>query len=719
MKLRVFNLRFKILAALSLLAGITFMLVSYLTINHMKQLGKYSVDDCSALGKSVVRDSKNALMEQSRDELQSLVLSQAQLIDVQLKRVAGEMNLVANLCSRYLESPHEKQNSLSIYFSKTRPEKPSDYASYYLSGNVNPESVMEELKCLGQLQPILKFVNSNNPGSHIIYIGTRSGIFISSPWTLQPDGYDPRRRLWYQSAEKSHEAVWVGPYISSTENKLVLTCAKAARDKSGNVIAVCGIDIEVRAVLKNLISTQLEPQGKVFILDHDGNVLVHKELSETGCSWENEYKKENLLKSPDPWISSVARKMTEGKRGCDDLAVLGEPVHLVAYYPITTAGWSIGISIPKKVIIAAALSTEQLIQQDTLKHSSFIHNYIENSRIIYIVLGFLVLLLILAAGVYLSAKITTPILFLKEQVEKIGHGNLDLKIELKTGDELEHLADTFNLMTGDLKKYIASLKETIHSREKIERELTVSREIQASLLPPPWHEQLNHSPTVDIQVIMKPAKEIGGDFYDYFMVNETVLFFCIGTVSSKGIPGALFMAMTKTLLAHEAECSPTPTKVLFNVNNVLGKDNDACIYATVFCGFLDTVTGVVNFANGGHNHPLLCRQNSNFEFIHTANGIAIGPSPMEENIWQMESLKLNPGDRLFLYSNGASEALNESGETFGKTRLCTVLNVHKTYPGDEVVAAMRKEISRYAGLQTQSDDIAMLYLSYYGNKTDA
>jgi sigma-B regulation protein RsbU (phosphoserine phosphatase) len=718
MKAKIFSLRFKILAALSLLTGITFFMISHLTIEQMKQLGKYSVDACSTLGKSVVLDSKNALMEQSREELQSLVLSQAQLIDIRLKRVAGEINLVANLCSRYLESTQKKQDDLSIYFSIERPANPNDYASYYLSDGVNQESVMDELKCLGRLQPILKFVNSNNPGSHIIYIGTPSGIFISSPWTLQPVGYDPRLRIWYQSASKSHEAVWVGPYISSTENKLILTCAKAARDKDGRVISVCAIDVEVSSVIKNLISTQLEPQGKVFILDHEGNVLVRRELSETGYSWDNEYKKENLLKSPHTGISSLARKMTDGNRGCDDMTIPGEPVHFVAYYPITAAGWSIGIAIPRNVIIAAALNTEQIIQQDTLKQSSFINNYIESSRIVYISLGFLVLLLILSTGVYLSAKIAAPILFLKNQAEEIGRGNLDLKIELKTGDELEHLADTFNLMTDDLKKYIASLEETIHSREKIERELAVSREIQASLLPMPWQEQSDSSSVIDIQAMMEPAKEIGGDFYDYFMVNETILFFCIGDVSSKGIPAALFMAMTKTLLAHEAEFSLSPIKVLFNVNNVLEKDNDASMFATVFCGFLDTVTGTVNFSNGGHNHPLFCRKDGNFEFIHTANGIAIGPSQMKENVWQLESLQMNPGDRLFFYSDGVSEALNESRQAFGKEKLLEALNSHKADSSSKFIPCIRDEISSYAGQELQSDDIAMLYLSYYGTKAN-
>ena len=217
---------------------------------------------------------------------------------------------------------------------------------------------------------------------------------------------------------------------------------------------------------------------------------------------------------------------------------------------------------------------------------------------------------------------------------------------------------------------------------------------------------------------METAKEIGGDFYDYFMVNETVMFFCIGDVSSKGIPAALFMAMTKTLLAHEAECSLSPTKVLFNVNNVLEKDNDASMFATVFCGFLDTATGVVNFSNGGHNHPLICRNGRNFEFIHTANGIAIGPSEMKENVWQMETLQLNTGDRIFLYSDGVSEALNESRLAFGKEKLLEALNSHKEASSNKFISCIREDIRRYAGQEPQSDDIAMLYLNCYGTKTN-
>ena len=717
MRIKLYSLRFKILVSLSLLAGVTFLLVSDLTIEHMKHLGKYTIDACSTLGKNAVSDSKEALLAQAREELQSLVAGQAQLIDIQLKRVAGEINLTANLCSRYMKSTQENTDDLSSYFSQEKPLNPNDYASYHLAKGVTLDSVKDELKHLGRLQPVLKFIQSNNPDSDIVYMGTPSGIFISSPWTAQPADYDPRLRGWYQQASKSESAVWSGPYISSNGNKLTLTCSKAARDSRGDVIAVCAVDIEVESVVKDLMITRLEPQSRAFILDSEGDVLVRRDINVAGITWDQEYKKDNLLKSPNPMISAVARKMTAGRSGVEDLIVPGEPLHFLAYCPITATGWSIGIAVPKKIIISVALNTERIIQQDTLKQNLFINSDIKSSRRIYIAAGFAVLLIILGAGAFLSAKITAPVLLLKNKAEEIGRGNLDLKIELQTGDELEHLAGTFNRMTDDLKRYIANLEETIVSQQKMERELAVSKEIQASLLPPS-REHFEGSSAVDIVALMDPAREIGGDFYDYFMVNDATMFFCIGDVSGKGIPAALFMAMTKTLLAHEARYSMSPVKVLLNVNNVLEKDNDACMFATVFCGFLDTSTGIVTFSNGGHNHPLIFRNGGEYEFIHTANGIAIGTSLIKESVWKTETLQLNPGDQLFLYSDGITEAMNTQGWQFGEEKLRKLLNTCKEHSINETIACVREGIRKHAGAEPQSDDITMVNLCYYGKHAD-
>ncbi|MHB9138783.1 MAG: cache domain-containing protein, partial [Victivallaceae bacterium] len=347
MRIKIWSLRFKILVALSLLAGVTFFLVSYLTIEHMKHLGKYTIDACSVLGKSAVGDSKEALLAEAREELHSLVAGQAQLIDSQLKRVAGQMNLTANLCSRYMKSTPDNPDDLSSYLSQTKPSDLNKYASYHLSSGVTMGSARDELKRLGRLQPVLKFIQSNNPGSDIVYIGTPGGIFVSSPWTAQPADYDPRLRNWYQQASKSESAVWVGPYISSNGNKLTLTCAKAARNSKGDVIAVCAIDVEVESVVKNMMITRLEPQSKAFVIDREGNVVVRRDINAAGVTWNQEYKKDNLLRSPDTRISEVARKMAAGKHGVDDLVVPGEALHFLAYCPITTTGWSIGIAVPK------------------------------------------------------------------------------------------------------------------------------------------------------------------------------------------------------------------------------------------------------------------------------------------------------------------------------------------------------------------------------------
>ncbi|MHB9138861.1 MAG: PP2C family protein-serine/threonine phosphatase, partial [Victivallaceae bacterium] len=146
--------------------------------------------------------------------------------------------------------------------------------------------------------------------------------------------------------------------------------------------------------------------------------------------------------------------------------------------------------------------------------------------------------------------------------------------------------------------------------------------------------------------------------------------------------------------------------------------NDSCMFATVFCGFLDANTGIVTFSNGGHNHPLVCRKGGEFEFIHTANGIAVGTSLMKENAWKTESLQLNPGDYLFLYSDGITEAMNIQGQQFGEAKLRESLNLCRGSSINQIIASVREAARKHAGAEPQSDDITMVNLCYYGKQSN-
>lgn len=269
------------------------------------------------------------------------------------------------------------------------------------------------------------------------------------------------------------------------------------------------------------------------------------------------------------------------------------------------------------------------------------------------------------------------------------------------------------LLELTIKRYSENLKAETAARERIESELRIAHDIQNSMLPrifPPFPERKEF----DIFATMDPAKEVGGDFYDFFFVDKNKLCVIIGDVSGKGVPAALFMAISKTLLKTEALRGLPPREILTTVNDVLCLDNQMCMFVTVFCLILDTETGEVEYCNGGHNPPLLCTQNGCFEFINVPKGFVVGA--MEHLQCEGKRLMLKPNDTIFLYTDGITEAMNPKKELFSENRLRESLEVVKEKDLKDIVSSMRQEIRKHAQEEPQSDDITMLLLRYNGKR---
>ena len=218
----------------------------------------------------------------------------------------------------------------------------------------------------------------------------------------------------------------------------------------------------------------------------------------------------------------------------------------------------------------------------------------------------------------------------------------------------------------------------------------------------------------DIFATMDPAKEVGGDFYDFFFIDNKKLCVIIGDVSGKGVPAALFMAISKTMLKTEALRGLPPREILTIVNDALCLDNQMCMFVTVVCLILDTETGEAQYSNGGHNPPLLCGQNGCFEFINVPKGFVVGA--MEHLQCEGKNLLLKPSDTIFLYTDGVTEAMNPKKELFSENRLKESLEVVKEKDLKDIVSNMRQEIRKHAQEEPQSDDITMLLLRYNGKR---
>ena len=330
----------------------------------------------------------------------------------------------------------------------------------------------------------------------------------------------------------------------------------------------------------------------------------------------------------------------------------------------------------------------------------------------------IVSIVILLAGIVVSVivvkRLTSPVLLLCTAAKIVGSGDFDagmLQPVARRNDELGELARTFQNMVESLKIHMRDLEMTTAAKERIESELRVAADIQMSMLPsvfPPFPDRREF----DIFATMQPAKEVGGDFYDFFPIDRTHLCFIMADVSGKGIPASIFMAATKTLIKAVAREETRPEVILTKVNDDLAQGNDSSMFVTVFCGVLNTETGEVFYANGGHNPPLVIREEGGITYLSGTAELVLGP--IEGITYTGERLLLKPGDAVFLYTDGVTEAMDKDQALFSEERLQQELYRLQGRPIREITQGVLEAIKLFSEGAPQSDDITIMMVQYHG-----
>lgn len=283
------------------------------------------------------------------------------------------------------------------------------------------------------------------------------------------------------------------------------------------------------------------------------------------------------------------------------------------------------------------------------------------------------------------------------------------KLQIHTGDEIEKLAESIKKMEDEINAYIENLTLVTAEKERIGAELNVATQIQADMLPNifpafPEHDEF------DIYATMVPAKEVGGDFYDMFMVDESHLAIVMADVSGKGVPAALFMVIAKTLIKNHALNKEAPSQIFTNVNNQLCENNEVGMFVTGWMGIMDIFTGHMDYVNAGHNYPIVVRKDGSVEWIKSRPGFVL--AGMEGVRYRQNELQLEEGDKIYLYTDGVTEALDVSQELFGDERLEKVLSAEdvKDMKPEMLLRKVAEELKQFAGEAEQADDITMLAL---------
>ena len=334
-------------------------------------------------------------------------------------------------------------------------------------------------------------------------------------------------------------------------------------------------------------------------------------------------------------------------------------------------------------------------------------------RSIIISATILTLLFIALYAFLLYMGIIRPILFVTYETSHLAehHGELTgLLKKIRHRNEIGKLANSVEKMSRDMNKYIEDLTHATAEKERLGAELNVAKQIQAEMLPRVFPPYKNH-PEIELYASMTPAKEVGGDFYDFYMLDDDHFAMVVGDVSGKGVPAALFMVITKTLLKDTAAHEHNPAKVFEHVNKILCESNESGLFVTCWMGILTISTGELNFANAGHNAPVL-ENNGKIEYLSTKPNLML--AAMDGLPYTNNTIKLNKGDRLFIYTDGITEATNDYDELYGEDRLLSVL---KSVQGTgktsrDILDIVRNDLNDFVLEAPQFDDITMLCMIY-------
>ena len=726
----------RVLQFFLLVSVITLILSSILALGGILTTGKQMREMGEQLGASTRKNVTELVSEREKKHLEQIVHEKAVLMDsamvenvsLDTKRLAENMKDILSAQEDYAPKELIRAQSIEDGWSLSLALTPS--------GVDNLENLRGKIAIAANIQNNLKntALSYNIPCSVYATFEDGFGLVVDTgKEDMRADyfdnslGYMPldfKERLWYKNAKEKNDVVINDTLLNvSTANHDPIVVCAAPIIVNGEFVSVTGIGFFVKDVAEFYLNTPIGKTRFWILMNRHGQVIVSTkdkgDLSvkegfpdlrkSSGQSLAVAEKRinddeENLS------LSLAAEKISRGEKGSIIVTVDGEE-YFLAFEPLQSVDWSFGAFIKVSDVTAPADAVAMSIDSQT---NDFIYRT-ENFSFKLLPVMAVVFAILLAAVSFLSKTVTksivTPIHQLADGVREISSGNLDKKLEIHTGDEIEHLATCFNAMTDELKVYMANLAKETAENERISTELNVATNIQQSMLPHDFPTRADF----ELFATMHAAKEVGGDFYDFYFLDENHLVITIADVSGKGVPAALFMAISKTILHNFAISMKTPddfSAVMMLANQQLCQNNDEVLFVTVFMGMLDLRTGEFIYVNGGHNAPLVCRENK-FEYLDVGKSCILG---IDEDVpFAQKKIKLAAGDIIFLYTDGVTEAMNVAGELFGENHLREVLNDEDKSESLEILLDnVRKAIKIHAGDAEQSDDITMLALKWNG-----
>ena len=701
------------LVLISILLVAAVFVVSMLTQNHLlTDLTEETSERQLASVTGTTSDVIHTVIEESMSRQTEL---EAMVIDDLFRARSVGVQMVGEFAAKLLSA-----GDIVPHASWQRPDASRDgelFVKALFADGVDASSVTDQLGVIANLTDLMVSLcttyRTDNiwfslPEGVTLMADTVPGNWVNEDGSFVP--YNAADRYWYRQAVEAGKLVFSDVEFDYRTGRMCVTCAMPVYGEDGTLLGVAGADIFLDEMQEN-IRKSMEAGGRLSVVNQSGHLIISPTKDGT-IQVTNSAEALDLRDSEYEDLANLVRDALRGKTDVR-LVTAGDETYYAVGVPMETVGWTLLAAYSQadaELPVRQLKSDYQSIQQDAIEE--YRGRSASGKTMMWAILAAL-LVMTLTGSILIGKRIVKPLNTISRRISELSETNLEFKMEdaYRTGDEVEELAESFASISHKTVEYLETVKQVTAEKERIGAELSLATQIQAAMLPhivPAFPDRKDF----DIIGSMDPAKEVGGDFYDYFLVDDDHLGMVIADVSGKGVPAALFMMASKIIIQSVAMLGGSPSEILTKTNAAICSNNEAQMFVTVWVGILELSTGKLTCSNAGHEYPVFKRPDGNFELYKDKHGFVIGG--LEGAKYKEYEIQLEPGAKLFVYTDGVPEATDANKELFGTDRMIQALNSRPDDAPIDILKNVRRAVDEFVLDAEQFDDLTMLCMEYKG-----
>ncbi len=712
------GLRKKLLLLCSFLVITASVAFAIIGILQLRASARVAAETNASQNAAVKARSQETITSLTYEDMLNTITLAAKSADGEFWTMKHDFTMLALQVQDIFEHP-DKYGEREVY--PPDPEKAGEYSLQLIFGNKeaseDPETQVLVRK-LANLEPMMtEIVRGNTNYTRDCYIALPNGTSLAldtvSDEKFDENGeilpLDPTVRPWYVSAVEAGEFCFTlavhSYYLEHPEVEYgypIYVDGKLAAVLQGSTML---------SVIQNFISDVWVGDNGFSIMVSNEGQLVYSPRESGELEMINDMSTD-IRNTGNATLAALIRDALDKESGIGKVEIDGESYY-AAFARMSSIGWTLITFVPESEV---EQPTEALLSELDKISANASEQYSRSFRRSSLLLLIVVILLIInasVAAVSFSGKIINPIHVMTQRIEDVTGEQFVFQMDdvYRTGDEIEILANTFGKLSDQMEEYLRHILAMTAEKERVGTELALATRIQADMLPnkfPAFPDRQEFH----VFASMTPAKEVGGDFYDFFFVDDDRLALVIADVSGKGIPAAMFMMMAKNMIQNQAMAGHSPQEVLGTVNQLICENNKEEMFVTVWFGILDLGSGILTAANAGHEYPIIKTPDGPFEVFKDKHGFVLGT--MEGMRYKEYELHLEPGAKLFVYTDGLSEAQNSEEELFGRNRIIQALNSAMDESPEGLLRAVDEAVGEFVGDAEQFDDLTMLCVEYRG-----